>query len=705
MDRVFFTGIDSATSLWLAVLPCDNHPLDIERRQALMTQQQRRILLTAALPYANGSIHLGHMLEYIQTDIWARFQRAQGHECYFAWADDAHGTPIMLSAQRQGISPETLIERMNAEHQADFQDFGLSYDHFSSTHSAANQKRVESIFNHLQRDGHVVEKTISQFYDEAEGMFLPDRFIKGTCPKCKATDQYGDSCEVCGSTYAPTDLIEPRSAVSGSTPVMRDSEHFFVRLSGFEEALKEWVGSGALQHEVANKLQEWFTDGLRDWDITRDAPYFGFRIPGTDDKYFYVWVDAPIGYMGSFEELCERKGLDFDEWWQPDSDTELYHFIGKDIVYFHTLFWPAMLMGAGYRMPTAVYAHGFLTVDGTKMSKSRGTFIMARTYLEHLNPDSLRYYFCAKLGPGLADIDLNLEDFVARVNADLIGKVVNIASRCAGFIHRGFEGQLAAELPDTALYQAALDARPAIAADFEARNYQSAIRRIMALADQANRYIDEHKPWLMAKEAGREAEVQAVCTQGINQFRALITLLAPAIPFTAEKAAAFLGCPVQAWAELDQPLLDRRLNAFQPLMMRVDPAKVEAMVDASRASLQPTEAPAPALELEPEILIDDFTRVDLRVARIVKAEAIPEADKLLRLTLDLGAEQRTVFAGIKSAYEPDQLSGRLTVMVANLKPRKMRFGTSEGMVLAAEGASGLFLLSPDSGAEPGDRVS
>jgi len=679
----------------------------------------RRILLTAALPYANGSIHLGHMLEYIQTDIWARFQRAQGNECYFVWADDAHGTPIMLSAQRQGITPEALIEAMNAEHQQDFRDFGLSYDNFSSTHSEHTRELVGMIFERLQAGEHVVQKTISQFYDEQEGMFLPDRFIKGTCPKCGAQDQYGDSCEVCGSTYAPTDLIEPRSAVSGSTPVLRDSDHYFVRLQHFEADLKSWMESGALQPEVVNKLQEWFVDGLRDWDVTRDAPYFGFEIPGAPGKYFYVWVDAPVGYIGSFRELCEEKDLDFDEWWAPDTDTELYHFIGKDIVYFHTLFWPAMLMGAGLRTPSAVFAHGFLTVDGTKMSKSRGTFIMARTYLERLDPDALRYYFCAKLGPGLGDIDLNLDDFVARVNADLVGKVVNIASRCAGFIHRGFEGRLADTLPEPALYQQLLDERPAIAAEFEGRNYQAAIRRIMALADEANRYIDEHKPWLMIKEAGREAEVQAVCTQGINLFRGLITLLAPAIPFIADKAAVFLDSPVGAWSALDEPLLDHPLKPFQPLLQRIDPAKVEAMVDASRASLQATDAPdaaedpavdpgaeaATALDLAPEIQIDDFTRVDLRVARIVAAEAVPDADKLLRLTLDLGGETRNVFAGIKSAYDPATLEGRLTVMVANLKPRKMRFGVSEGMVLAAGGDAGLYLLSPDAGAAPGDRVS
>jgi methionyl-tRNA synthetase len=670
-----------------------------------MTKNNRRILLTSSLPYANGAIHIGHMLEYIQTDIWARFQRAQGHECYFAWADDAHGTPIMLSAQKEGIEPEELIERMNLEHQQDFQDFGLSYDHYSSTHSDANRRMVELIYSRLQEGGFVTTRTISQFFDEREGMFLPDRFIRGTCPKCNTEDQYGDSCESCGSTYSPTDLVDPRSAVSGTPPVMRDSEHFFVRLTAFEEELHSWMNSGAMQSEVVNKMEEWFNDGLRDWDVTRDAPYFGFRIPGTEDKYFYVWVDAPIGYISSFSEFCDQNDLDFDDWWAPDSDAEVYHFIGKDIMYFHTLFWPAMLMGAGFRTPTAVYAHGFLTVDGTKMSKSRGTFIMARTYLDHLNPDYLRYYFCAKLGPGTGDIDLNLDDFVQRVNSDLVGKVVNIASRCAGFIQRQFDGRLAADLHDPDQYKHFLAQRTTIAADFESRNYQSAIRRIMALADEANRYIDEHKPWQMIKQEDSRAEVQAVCTQGINLFRVLMTFLAPSIPFTAAKAAAFLGQAVDQWAALDQPLTDAAINAFEPLMTRIDPLKVAAMTDQSRESLKPSGQESTP-ELAEEIEIEDFLKVDLRIARIVKAESVPEADRLLRLTLDIGGETRNVFAGIKSAYDPADLEGRLTVMVANLKPRKMRFGVSEGMVLAAgPGGSDLYVLSPDDGAKPGMRVT
>ena len=677
-----------------------------------MTENKRQILVTSALPYANGVIHIGHMLEYIQTDIWARFQRAQGHECYFAWADDAHGTPVMLWARAEGKTPEELIDMMNEQHKTDFRDFGISFDNYSSTHSEYNRELVELIYERLDKNGYIERRDIQQLYDEEEGMFLPDRFIRGTCPKCHTPDQYGDSCESCGSTYSPTDLIDPSSAVTGSKPVMKESEHYFVRLADFEEPLKKWMASGALQSEVLNKLQEWFTDGLRDWDISRDEPYFGFRIPGTTDKYFYVWVDAPIGYMASFKELCEREGLDFDAWWGQDSTAEIHHFIGKDIIYFHTLFWPAMLMGADIRTPTAVYAHGFLTVDGAKMSKSRGTFIAARTYLDHLQPDYLRYYFAARLGPGTGDIDLNLEDFVQRVNSDVVGKVVNIASRCAGFIQRRFDGKLSASLPRPELYEQFVAAREAIAADFEGRNYQSAIRKIMKLADQANRYIDEEKPWVQIKEEGRESHVQAVCTQGINLFKVLITYLAPVLPFTAERAEAFLGRDVSAWNSIDEPMLDVPINAFQPLMTRVDPLKVDSVIEASKESLQPamaesTTKPGAAIEgLADEITIDDFMKVDLRIARIISAEFIPEADKLLKLTVDIGNETRTIFAGIKSAYDPSQLEGRLTVVVANLKPRKMRFGTSEGMVLAAgPGGEDLYVLEPDDGAQPGMRVT
>jgi len=687
------------------------------KKQKFMTATKRQILLTSALPYANGAIHLGHMLEYVQTDIWARFQRAQGHECYFAWADDAHGTPVMLWARSEGKTPEELIDRMNEEHKQDFRDFGISFDNYSSTHSEHNRALVEMIYQRLDAAGHIARRNIKQLYDEQESMFLPDRFIRGTCPKCGGEDQYGDSCESCGSTYSPTDLLNPRSAVSGTTPVLKDSEHYFFKLAAFETALQKWMQSGALQSEISNKLQEWFSEGLRDWDISRDAPYFGFRIPGTEDKYFYVWVDAPVGYLASFRELCEREGLDFDHWWKAGSSTEVYHFIGKDIVYFHTLFWPAMLMGAGLRTPTAVFAHGFLTVDGAKMSKSRGTFIRARTYLEQLEPDYLRYYFAAKLGPGTGDIDLNLDDFVAKVNADVVGKVVNIASRCAGFIQRKFDNRLAGNLPEPELYQQFLSEKTQIAADFEGRNYQSAVRRIMALADLANRYIDDNKPWVVSKEAGREEDLHAICTQGINLFRVLMTYLAPILPFTAERASAFLGCPLDKWQAIETPLTDVSVNTFQPLLQRIDPLRVGAIVEASKSSLQAAateqlgiaKPDAPGSSLEPiaaSIDIKAFQQLDLRIARIIRAEAIPESDKLLKLELDAGTDTRTIFSGIKSAYKPEELVGRLTVIVANLQPRKMRFGLSEGMILCAgSGDQELFLLAPDEGAKPGMRIT
>jgi methionyl-tRNA synthetase len=673
----------------------------------------RRILVTSALPYANGPIHLGHMVEYIQTDIWARFQRMRGHEVHYVCADDAHGTPIMLRAQNEGITPEALISRIGQEHRADFADFLIGFDHYHITHSEENRVLAEAVYRALRAGGHIAVRTIRQAYDPVKEMFLPDRFIKGECPKCGAPDQYGDSCEVCGATYSPTDLKNPKSAISGATPVERESEHYFFKLGDFEAVLREWLASGAVQPEIAAKMNEWFAAGLQDWDISRDAPYFGFAIPDAPGKYFYVWLDAPIGYMASFKALCQIKGMDFDAFWKPGSATELWHFIGKDIAYFHTLFWPAMLAGSQHRLPTCVRAHGFLTVNGQKMSKSRGTFIMARSFLNHLNPEALRYYFAAKLNGTVEDIDLNLEDFMLRVNADLVGKVVNLASRTAGFIQRLFDGRLAQELHDPALYHEFVAASDSIAAAYEASDTARAMREIMALADRANQYIDQHKPWALAKEGGREDEVQAICTQGLNLFRVLMTYLKPVLPGMAKKVEAFLHFGELTWASPHQLMLHHVIQPFEPLMTRIEKDKIEAMLEENKTSLPaPTDA-APAAESKPAIepiaetiSIEDFAKIDLRIARIVKAEHVEGADKLLRLTLDIGSETRNVFAGIKSAYKPEDLEGRLTVMVANLAPRKMKFGLSEGMVLAASGAGapGLFILSPDEGAQPGMRV-
>ncbi|AGA34018.1 Methionyl-tRNA synthetase [Thioalkalivibrio nitratireducens DSM 14787] len=673
----------------------------------------RRILITSALPYANGPIHLGHLVEYIQTDIWARFQRARGHEAIYVCADDAHGTPIMLKARAEGIEPEELIARVREEHEADFAEFLVDFDHYHSTHSEENRYCATRIYEGLKAGGHIATRTIQQAFDPEAGMFLPDRFIKGTCPKCGAADQYGDSCEVCGATYSPTDLIDPVSAISGARPVARDSKHYFFRLTDFAAFLRDWTGSGRLQSAIRNKLNEWFEAGLADWDISRDAPYFGFEIPDAPGKFFYVWLDAPIGYMASFKAYAEKHGLDFDAWWGPDSDTEMYHFIGKDIAYFHTLFWPAMLHGAGFRTPTAVFCHGFLTVNGQKMSKSRGTFIRARDYLGHLNPEALRYYFAAKLSAGVDDIDLSLDDFVQRVNADLVGKVVNIASRCAGFITKRFDGRLAGTLPRPDLHELFAAEGAEIAEHYETREYAQAMRQIMALADQANQYIDEARPWVLAKDPERASEVQAICTQGLELFRILAIYLAPVLPRLAARAGAFLNRPELDWASRAQALTGGSIQPYEPLMTRIEPAAVEGLLAASSSNLAPTKpAPTPRAGETPAmdpiaetIDFETFARVDLRIARIATAEYVEGADKLLRLTLDLGAEQRQVFAGIRSAYRPEDLNGRLTVMVANLAPRKMRFGVSEGMVLAAgPGGGDLFLLAPDEGARPGMRV-
>lgn len=680
----------------------------------------RRILVTSALPYANGPIHLGHLVEYIQTDVWARFQRMRGHQCFYVCADDAHGTPIMLKAREHGIAPEDQIQRVWAEHTADFARFGIGFDHYHTTHSPENRHFAELIYTRLRDAGHIARRSIRQAYDPSQKMFLPDRFIKGECPRCGAADQYGDSCEVCGATYAPTDLKNPVSVLSGATPEERDSEHYFFRLADFEPMLRRWIDDGALQGAVRHKLAEWFDAGLSDWDISRDAPYFGFEIPDASGKYFYVWLDAPIGYMASFQALCEqREDLVFEDFWAPGTDTELYHFIGKDIAYFHTLFWPAMLHGAGFRMPTAVFAHGFLTVNGQKMSKSRGTFIRAETFARHLTPEYLRYYFAAKLGPEVEDIDLNLEDFAARVNADLVGKLANIASRCAGFITKRFDGKLGAVLIGGADPQRSGDhvdsltfdlmqAADEIAACYEQREYARAMRRIMALADAVNAYVDQKKPWELAKNPADAAQLHIVTSIALNAFRLLILYLKPVLPAMAEAAEHFLNIPPLTWNDAASLLpTGHAIGVYQHLARRIEPDALARLVadstEAASRTTAPEEVPAIA-PIAPTIGIEDFSRIDLRIARIASAEHVEGADKLLRLQLDLGGERRQVFAGIKAAYRPEELVGRLTIMVANLASRQMKFGRSEGMVLAAGDGKGIFLLSPDQGAEPGMRV-
>ena len=665
-----------------------------------MTVKPRKILVTSALPYANGSIHMGHMIEYIQTDIWVRFQKLRGHECTYVCATDAHGTPIMIKARELGITPEELTQSYSKEFVRDFADFGVDFDNYHTTHSTENEALTVEMYEALKAKGDIYTKTIEQAYDEKEGMFLPDRFVRGTCPYCKTEDQAGDACENCSKTLSPADLLDPVSVLSGTTPVKRESEHYFFKLSEYQDRLKSWMESANLDKGVRAKLNEWFETGLQDWDISRDAPYFGFRIPGTRDKYFYVWLDAPAGYPASFINLCNRRDdLDFDEYWRPGHDTEVYHFIGKDIMYFHMLFWPAVLDGAGFRTPTSVCAHGFLTVNGQKMSKRRGTFITARTYLDNLDPNYLRYYYAAKLGPTVEDIDLSLEDFTARVNSDVVGKLVNIASRCAGFINKRFDNTLNEKLADEPLFAEFAAASEQIAAHYEKREFSKAMRTIMALADKANRHIDENKPWVLIKDESHLDQVQAVCTQGINMFRSLMIYLAPVLPDLAEKAREFLGEEQWHWSDASAPLLGASINKFKPLLTRIEPDKVANMVEQSQGSEAAVEAD------DDTISIDDFTKVDLRIARIEKAEAVDGADKLLALTLNVGDSSRSVFAGIKAAYDPDSLIGKHVVVVANLAPRKMRFGVSEGMVLAAgPGGEDIFLLSPDDGAEPGMRV-
>ncbi|MCO6539226.1 MAG: methionine--tRNA ligase [Gilliamella sp.] len=672
---------------------------------------QRKILVTCALPYANGAIHLGHMLEHIQADVWVRYQRMRGNEIYFICADDAHGTPIMLKAQQLGITPEQMISEVKTEHQRDFSGFNISYDNYHSTHSPENREISEQIYKRLKANGYIKTKVISQLFDPEKQMFLPDRFVKGTCPRCKAPDQYGDNCEVCSATYNPIDLIEPKSVVSGATPILKESEHFFFDLPAFSTMLQEWIRSGTLQDQVANKMQEWFESGLQPWDISRDAPYFGFEIPDAPGKYFYVWLDAPIGYMGSFLNYCNKQNKPiFDEFWDKNSNTELYHFIGKDIVYFHSLFWPAMLEGSEYRKPSNIFVHGYVTVDGAKMSKSRGTFIQASTYLKHLDPDCLRYYYAAKLSSHIDDIDLNLEDFVQRVNSDLVNKVVNIASRSAGFIYKRFDGKLSDKVAEPELYSLFVEKAEVIADYFEQRESGKAIREIMALADEANRYIDEKAPWVVAKQEGQDQTLQDICSMGIHLFRILMTYLKPIVPSLAERTEAFLNSKLE-WNEIDNALTSHKINQFKALFNRIDMDKITNMIEETKqqAALAQPAKPKVAEPIADTINFDDFAKVDMRIALIKHACFVEGSDKLLQLTLDIGDETRNVFSGIKQFYpDPDVLIGRLTIMIANLAPRKMRFGVSEGMVLCASGKGddeGVYLLSPDSGAKPGMRIS
>lgn len=685
---------------------------------ATQNNAPRKILVTSALPYANGSIHMGHLLEYIQTDIWVRFQKMRGELCTYVCADDTHGTAIMLKAEQMGITPEALINDVNQEHQEDFRRFNIAFDNYYSTHSKENREISSDIYLKNRAKGHITTRNISQLFDPEKELFLADRFVKGGCPKCGAEDQYGDNCEVCSATYDAHELKNPHSTISGATPVEKESEHYFFNLPDFQGMLAEWIRAGHLQEEVANKLSEWFEAGLKPWDISRDAPYFGFEIPDAPGKYFYVWLDAPIGYMASFKNLCERReDLDFDSYWGKDSTTELYHFIGKDIVNFHALFWPALLTGADLRTPSGIFVHGFLTVNGEKMSKSRGTFIKAGTYLNHLDPEYLRYYFAAKLNKRVNDLDLNFEDFSQRVNSDLVGKLVNIASRSAGFIYKKFDGQLSSEISEGELIGTFQNAAGDIAGYYEDREFGKAIREIMSLADIANQYVDEKKPWVLAKEEGQEQAVQDICSTAINLYRLLVLYLKPVLPTLAEKSEAFLNIEALSWKDKDSLLTSHQINKFKPLMTRIEQEKIDAMIAESKAESQSNVIPAKATVAESEnnvsqeaiadeIEFNDFSKVDLRVARIVKAQAVEKADKLLQLTLDIGEEKtRNVFAGIKSAYQAEELEGRLTVMVANLKPRKMRFGISEGMVLAAgPGGKEIWILNPDEGAKPGMRI-
>jgi methionyl-tRNA synthetase len=663
---------------------------------------KRTILVTSALPYANSSLHLGHVVEYVQTDVWVRFQRMRGHRCLYVCASDAHGTPTMLRAEQEGTTPEALVERVTAEHKRDFATYRISVDNYLTTHSPENEELTAELYRRLAAGGFIARKTIRQAYDEQRQMFLPDRYVKGTCPNCGTADQYGDSCESCGATYSPLELKDAVSTVSGTKPSVRESEHLFLKLSAFTRELERWVPEH-VDETLARKLDEWFKTGLKDWDISRDAPYFGFRIPGERDKYFYVWFDAPIGYMASFLNLCRRENIDFDEFWGAGSKHELYHFIGKDIPYFHALFWPAMLSGAGYRKPSGLFVHGHVTVDGQKISKRRGNYVTAGDFAKRIDPDCLRYYYTSKLGPTIDDLDLNVADFVAKVNADLVGKLVNIASRCAGFVHKHGGGRLAHELPEPALYAEFAAAADDLAADFEQREYSRAVRKIMALSDRANQYIDDKKPWIMAKNPSAAAEVVGVCTMGLNLFRALIVYLKPVVPALAARAETVLAGGELRWSDAAAPLLGSKIAKFEPLLTRLESATVEALLKpaSSEGSTVTTASTGNG-----EIDLAEFQKTELRVARVIEASYVEGADKLLKLKLDVGDEERTVFSGIRSSYEPAALTNRLVVLVANLAPRKMRFGVSQGMVLAASGDEpGIFLLSPDSGAKPGMKVS
>jgi len=691
----------------------------------------RPALVTTALPYANGPLHLGHLVGYLQADIWVRARRMAGGTVHFVCADDAHGTAIMLAAEKAGVPAEEFIRAMQAGHEADFAAFGVAFDHYHSTHSRENRELAELVYTRLRDGSHgtaaIARRSIQQLYDPVKQMFLPDRYIQGECPYCGAADQYGDNCEACGKAYSPTELKNPRSVVSGAVPELRDSEHHFFELGKFEAFLREWLAGDVAHPAVKAKLAEWLEGGLRDWDISRDAPYFGFPIPDAPGKYFYVWLDAPIGYLASFKAFCERTGTDFTRFTDAardrDGETEMHHFLGKDIINFHGLFWPAMLHGSGLRAPTSLHVNGYLTVDGAKMSKSRGTFVMARTYLDAgLDPEYLRYYFAAKTGAGVVDLDLSLDDFVARVNSDLVGKFVNIASRCAGFISKRLDGRLAEALPDPAMYERFVAGMREIAASYARDEYGQAMRQVMALADEANRYIDERKPWVIAKQPGADAELQAVCSQGLNLFRVLAAALKPVLPATVARAESFLGAAVDRWDDAARPLLGHAISPFEPLMTRIDPKQIEAMTEASKEDLKPAGAPAskpaqaqattkasapPAAKADGQIGIDDFARIDMRIGKVLECGFVEGSDKLLRFLLDAGElGQRQIFSGIRASYgEPEKLVGRFVVFVANLAPRKMRFGTSEGMILSAgHDTDALVLLDVDSGAQPGMPV-